>query len=131
MDLDSLPTAVSVPTSPFPTESRDYETLLAHPRRSGREQRLARAAARGTVALLVAVPAFAILAIRERNLLWILWAMVSLWTALDVRNVAAFAFRLRRRRAVRAIFGLAACNLLISVWLMFAPIAPLLAVNFK
>lgn len=100
-------------------------------RRSVRLQGLGRAAARGTLALLIAVPGFAILAIRERNLLWIVWSMISLWAALDARNVAAFAFRARRRRAVRGILGLAVCNLAISLWLMFGPIAPLLLARFK
>ncbi len=83
------------------------------------------------VTLLIAVPGLALVAVRERNLLWILWSMIALWTILDAKNVAAFAFRVRRRRAVRGIRGLAVCNLLISVWLIFAPIAPLLAGTVK
>ncbi len=93
--------------------------------RPSRDRRLARAAARATLALLGAAPAFMLVAVRERNTLWILWTMISLWTALDARNVAASAFSLRRRRAVRGIVGLAALNLALSLCLVFLPIAPL------
>ena len=86
---------------------------------------LTRAAARGILVLLLVVPVLMILIVRERNILWILWSMVSLWTAVDAWNVAKAAFLSRSvYTPTLVIIGLAVANLLLSLCVVFVPIAP-------
>jgi len=78
--------------------------------------------------LLGAVPVFALLALHERNVLWVIWSMIPLWTALDALNVAPAAFPARPVYAPSlAIIGVAMVNLLISLCVVFVPVAPRVA----
>ena len=87
--------------------------------------RVAPVAAWGTVALFLAVPILAVYAGREPSPLWIVWTVISLWGALDSRQIAAAAFPgWPLRNPSRLIGLLAALNLLVSLYAMFLALAP-------
>ena len=87
--------------------------------------RMAPIAAWGTVALFLAVPILAVYAGREPSPLWIVWTVISLWGALDSRQIAAAAFPgWPLRNPSRLIGLLAALNLLVSVYAMLLALAP-------
>ncbi len=88
--------------------------------------RATRASAWGIVILLLTVPLLAAIATKP-NKLWIIWAAVSIWSALDSRAVGR-ALSSRKRGVVGGkvlVLGLAAWNLLIALYAMFASSVPL------
>ncbi len=87
---------------------------------------ITRAAAWGIFILLLAVPLLAAIAPKP-NLLWGVWAVVSVWAALDSRAIgAALSSAKRPVLAGRMlVLGLAAWNLLIAICAMFLPSVPL------
>jgi len=87
---------------------------------------ITRTAAWGIVVLLLTVPLFAAI-ISKPNLLWITWAIVSVWAALDSRNIGV-ALSSAKRSAIGGrmlVLSLAALNLFTAVYAMVIPFVPL------
>ena len=87
---------------------------------------ITRAAAWGIIVLFLTVPLLAALGAKP-NKLWIIWAAVSVWAALDSRSIGAgLSSRTHGVAGSRTlVFGLAAWNLLIALYAMFSSSVPL------
>lgn len=77
----------------------------------------------GVLILLTAIPLYILAAVRASSSWWVIWSVISIWAALDSRNLANAAFpeRARRQSQSAMIIVLGVLNLLISLYAVLLP----------
>ncbi len=110
--VDRLADTTALPKPPAPKPAPPVRYLDS----------VTRAAAWGIVVLLFAVPLLATIAVRSR-LLWGMWAVISLWAALDSRNLGAALPKRPMLSDGTLVLALALLNLLTALCAIFLPVA--------